>query len=214
MARPSPGLSERLGVNTLVYDRFGYGRSQEREAFPDRFMEGEVPVLLALLDHLGVERAHPVGHSDGGSIALLFSGRYPHRVGAVVTEAAHTFVEFESQQGIRDLVALQAAGKTPDWLHKLHGDRAEALLTIWSERWFTELHARWDIRAHLPAVKAPVLAVQGDSDEFGTQSQVDSILRGVAGSIGWIVPDCGHTPHAQAEEAFLERVCGFLRPLL
>jgi len=206
-------LSENLNINTLVYDRFGYGRSQARTAFPDRFMEGEVPVLPGLLDHLGLDqdRVHLVGHSDGGSIALLFAGRYPDRVGAVVTEAAHVFVEEKTQAGIRDLVTLQSQGRTPGWLHKLHGERAESLLTLWSERWLTDLHAGWDIRSHLPAVRAPVLAVQGEEDEFGTQAQVDSILQGVAGSSSWIAPQCGHTPHAQAEDAFLEKVSVFLQ---
>lgn len=207
-------LGEALGVNTLVYDRWGYGRSQERAAFADRFMEGEVPTLLALLDHLGIARATLLGHSDGGSIALLCAAWHPGRVRAVVTEAAHTFVEPETQQGIRALVALQADGRTPGWLHKLHGPRAEALLGAWSDHWLSEVHARWDIRAELPRVRCPVLAIQGDQDEFGTQAQVDSILAGVPGARSWIVPGCGHTPHTQAEDAFVQRVADFLAPHL
>lgn len=207
-------IANSLDTNVLAYDRFGYGRSQLREAFENYFMEGEVPVLLALLDHLKIPRAHLVGHSDGGSIALLFAGRYPERVGTVVTEAAHVFVEPETQQGIRNLVKLQAEGQTPGWLFKLHGERGDQVLSTWSESWLSDVHGQWNIEAHLPAVKAPVLAIQGDSDEFGTQAQVDAILEGISGAASWIVPACGHTPHTQVEDDFLEKVTGFLQPRL
>jgi pimeloyl-ACP methyl ester carboxylesterase len=206
--------AQALAANALAYDRWGYGRSQDRDAFADRFMEAEVPTLLALLDALGIERPCLVGHSDGGSIALLHAAWHPTRVRALVTEAAHTFVEPETQEGIRALVALQAAGRTPPWLAKLHGARAEHLLRAWSGHWLSGVHARWDIRAELPGVRCPLLAVQGERDEFGTAAQVESILAAVPGARSWIVPGCGHTPHGQAEDAFVERVADFLRPHL
>ena len=205
-------LGEALGVNTLVYDRWGYGRSDKRAAFGPGFMEAEVPALVALLDRLGIGRTCLVGQSDGGSIALLCAARHPDRVGAVVTEAAHTFVEPETQEGIRELVQLQAAGRTPRWLHTLHGARAKALLSAWSEYWLGDVHARWDIRPELPTVQCPVLAIQGDADEFGTQAQVDSILTLIPGARSWIVPGCRHTPHNQTASEFLDRVVVFLRP--
>lgn len=202
-------LAQALDVNTLVYDRHGYGRSQKRASFPPGFMEAEVPHLLALLDHVEVERAFLLGHSDGGSISLLCAAWHGERVRAVVTEAAHTFVEPETRAGIQALVDLQARGKTPSWLYKLHGERAEDLLRAWSGQWLSEPFSRWNISAALPAVACPVLAIQGAGDEFGTRAQVDSILAGVPGATSWIVPGCGHTPHSQAEDGFLERVREF-----
>jgi len=209
------GVPERiagaLGANGLVYDRQGYGLSQQRTEFGDRFMEGEVPELLALLDHLGITRAHLVGHSDGGSIALLTAAWHPERVGAVVTEAAHTFVEPLTQQGIRDLVTLQEAGRTPPWLAKLHGAHGDHVLRIWAAHWLSDVHARWDIRAELGKIACPLLVIQGVRDEFGTEAQVASITGAVAGAQGWMVPDSGHTPHSAAEDAFVARVTEFLR---
>jgi pimeloyl-ACP methyl ester carboxylesterase len=203
-------LAQGLGANVLAYDRWGYGRSQARAAFADRFMEGEVPILGELLAHLGLERPDLVGHSDGGSIALLFAAAHPQHVRALVTEAAHTFVEPETQAGIRALVALQAQGQTPARFYKLHGERTDDLLRAWSAHWLSAVHARWDIRGELHRVRCPLLAVQGAADEFGTQAQVDSILAAVPGAQSWIVPGCGHAPHAQAEAAFVARVLDFL----
>ena len=207
-------IGAALGANALVYDRFGYGDSQERRAFGGDFMEGEVPVLLALLAALGVGRAHLIGHSDGGSIALLTAAWHPERVGAVVTEAAHTFVEPETQAGIQALVDLQKAGKTPGWLGRLHGPRAESLLAIWSGHWLGGEHAAWDIRPEIRGIACPLLVIQGAADEFGTVAQVDSILAAAPQGESWLVPGCGHTPHTQAEGEFVRRVVDFLRPLL
>ncbi|HUJ73869.1 MAG TPA: alpha/beta fold hydrolase [bacterium] len=207
-------IAARLGARALVYDRWGYGRSDPRPDFPYAFMQAEVAPLAALLEQLGVARAHLVGHSDGGSIALLLAAAQPGRVLSLVTEAAHVFVEPETQAGIRALVALQQAGRTPGWLTRLHGQRAEPLLAAWCQGWLSAEHARWNITAELPRIRCPLLVVQGERDEYGTLAQVWAIQAGVPGAAAWTVPGCGHTPHAEAETAFVEHVTDFLRPLI
>jgi pimeloyl-ACP methyl ester carboxylesterase len=209
------GVPERIaaaaGVNAIAYDRWGYGRSDPRESFPFGFMEAEVPVLRELLNALGLDRAHLVGHSDGGSIAMLFAARYPERVTSLVTEAAHSFVEPETQAGIRALVESQRAGNPPGWLVRLHGERAEALLRAWAQCWLSDSHALWCIEDWLGYITAPTLVIQGARDEFGTLAQVNAIVNRVAGADTWIVPDCGHAPHTQAEDEFVARVGEFIR---
>ena len=206
-------IGRRHNLNALVYDRHGYGQSSPRSNFPYQFMEAEVPVLNQLLDHLELDAAHLIGHSDGGSISLLQAAGHPHRVKTLVTIAAHVFVEPITQAGIRDLVTLQNSGNTPGWLFKLHGENAENLLRSWSDGWLSEAHTQWNIEQSLPKVKAPLLVIQGDQDEFGTQAQVDSIVSGVVGARHWVVPGCGHTPHNQVPEAFLEQVEQFFQRL-
>ena len=66
----------------LVYSRYGHGNSDKlMEKRPVRFMhrEGEV-VLPELLEKLGIKRPMLIGHSDGGSISLIFAGKYPDAV--------------------------------------------------------------------------------------------------------------------------------------
>lgn len=204
-------IAHEAGVNAVVYDRWGYGQSDPRPSFPLGFMEAEVPVLRELLDALGLERAHLVGHSDGGSIALLLAARWPERVLSLTTEAAHSFVEARTQDGIRALVAAQQSGQTPAWIGRLHGARGEALLSAWAEGWLSEAHARWCIEDWLGYVTVPTLVVQGEHDEFGTLAQVNAIVNRVVGADTWIASGCGHTPHSQAEDEFVARVAGFLR---
>ncbi len=207
-------IADALGARALVFDRWGYGRSDTRAEFPFRFMEAEVEPLAEFFSALKLERPCLIGHSDGGSIALLFASRFPERVKAVVTEAAHVIVERETQAGIEALVRLQRAGKTPGWLKRLHGERAEVLLSAWSSGWLTAEHATWDITPALPGIRCPLLAIQGEQDEFGTPRQVELIRAGVSHAEAWMVPGSGHTPHAAAQEEFERRVAAFLSPHL
>lgn len=209
------GVAERIGVaagiNALVYDRWGYGRSEPRPSFPLGFMEAEVPVLRELLDTFGLRRAHLIGHSDGGSIALLLTARWPERVHSLTTEAAHSFVEPRTQEGIRALVAAQQAGKTPGWIQRLHGPRGDALLSAWAEGWLSDAHARWCIEDWLGYITLPTLVIQGDADEFGTMAQVYAIVNRIVGAETWIAEGCGHTPHNEAEDEFVKRVAAFVQ---
>lgn len=68
-------LAEQYEV--VVVDRRGYGRSPEAERLT---WESEIADLLTLVG----ERAHVVGHSYGGVLALLLGSRYPERVRSLV----------------------------------------------------------------------------------------------------------------------------------
>src|ERR1019366_1103283 len=88
-------LASRTGCGILVYSRYGHGSSDKLlEKRPVEFMhhEGEV-VLPELLEKLNITRPILLGHSDGGSIALIFTGKYPERPRALILEAPHVFVE-------------------------------------------------------------------------------------------------------------------------
>ena len=203
-------IGRKAGINTVAYDRYGYGKSAPRGSFSFGFMEAEVPALVDLLDALSLERVHLVGHSDGASIALLFAARYPERVMSLVSVAAHCFVEPRTRQGIQALINAMSRGQTPGWLRRLHRDRAEALLGAWGKSWLSARHEQWNIEQWLGYVKCPALAVQGAEDEFGTEAQLTAILNRVEGCEKWLVEGCGHTPYDELPGEFTERVGEFL----
>ena len=70
-------LCEAHGLRGLVFSRYGYGRSTPKphdERWSPEFMHDQAhEVLPALFDELGIERPWLFGHSDGGSIALLYA---------------------------------------------------------------------------------------------------------------------------------------------
>lgn len=78
-------FSQRFRV--LALDTRGHGKSPRGEApFTIRQFARD---LLAFLDARGIERAHLLGFSDGGNIALAFALAHPERVGKLVLNGAN-----------------------------------------------------------------------------------------------------------------------------
>src|SRR5271169_3510892 len=117
-------LAARTGCRVLAYSRYGHGSSEKlTEKRPVDFMhhEGEA-VLPELLDKLNIEQPILLGHSDGGSIALIFAGRFPDRARVLVLEAPHVFVE---ELSVTSIAAAKVAYQTTGLRNKLgiyHGD--------------------------------------------------------------------------------------------
>src|SRR5262245_28472935 len=89
-------VAAETGLGALVYSRFGYGDS-DPATLPRsvRFMHDEALIVLPqILDAFHIRSAILVGHSDGGSIALLFAAsENSERLRGLVLEAPHVFVE-------------------------------------------------------------------------------------------------------------------------
>lgn len=207
-------LAGALGWPALVYERPGHGGSGPRTSPTDgtHFGREALEVLPRVLEACGVDRPLLVGHSDGGTMALLFAARHPERTAAVLTLAAHVFVEETTLAGIRRAEAAFEAGPLRRGLERHHGAQTEALFRGWSGLWLSEAHRAWNIEAEIRAAGVPALALQGEDDEYGTPAQVEAIAAATGGR-GLILPGCGHAPHLQAPEAVLEAALPFLRGL-
>ena len=206
-------LCEKTGCPGLVYDRPGYGRSSP----------SAVPRTINYLHHEALrdlpavlERLLPgtpyflVGHSDGGSIALIHASETPPRLRGIITEAAHVFVEDETLAGIRDATEAFAAGKLQG-LFTHHGEKTEAVFRAWSDTWLSGFFRHWNIAYLLPSITCPVLAMQGAEDQYGTLAQVDAIAAKTPGAVKAMVEDCGHVPHRERTEVVLQLMAEFLK---
>ena len=207
-------LCAQTGCEGLVYDRRGYGQSDSLRAarsvhYLHRYALEELPQVLALLD------GRPyvvVGHSDGGSIALIHAADQPTGLLAVVTEAAHVFVEEVTLAGIREARAAYGAGKLRG-LSRYHGDKTDQIFGAWADTWLRPAFSRWNIEYLLPSVACPVLALQGSGDQYGTGTQLDAIEAQAPRALKAMLPDCGHTPHQEQPEAVLGAISQFLKEL-
>jgi pimeloyl-ACP methyl ester carboxylesterase len=210
-------LCARVGREGVVYDRWGYGRSEplDRPRTP-RYLHEEAELSLpAVLDALAIPKAALLGHSDGGTIALLFAAACPERTAAMITEAAHVFVEEVTLAGIRAAVAAYAATDLPRRLARYHGDKTDTVFRAWHETWLSPGFRDWNIEPELRHVRAPTLVLQGEDDEYGTPAQVAAIAAGIKGPVETaLLPNCAHVPHLQARAAVLERAAGFLEQRL
>lgn len=206
-------LCERLGLPGLVYDRWGHGQSEPLDRPRDlRYLHDEAELFLpAVLAATGVEEPVLIGHSDGGTIALLYAARFPERPPAIVTEAAHVFVEDITVAGIQAAGRAYAGTDLAARLARYHGDRTDSLFRAWHDRWLSPEFRAWNIEAELAAIISPALVLQGEADQYGTRAQVDAIARGVSGPVETaLLPGVGHTPHQEAAEEVLKLIAGFL----
>lgn len=210
-------LAAATGRRVFLYDRHGYGRS-DPEPLPrpldylDRMALRELPALLA---EAGIERPILIGHSDGGSIALLFAAAFPERVRAVVAIAAHVFVEEVTLAGIRAAVRAFETGDLRRRLERFHGARTEVVFRAWSDTWLDPGFRDWNVAARLASIGAPLLALQGEADEYATAAQLEAIGAGVRGPVRTLLlPGAAHVPHHQAREATLAAILGFLADVL
>jgi len=219
-------LCERLGARGLVYSRPGYGRSTPRsqdERWGVDFMHRQAhEVLPALLQTLKVqEPIWLVGHSDGGSIALLYAARHgsaangqsqapeaPPLAGAIVL-APHILVE---EVSVRSIEQARQAYLHTDLRQRLarHHDDPDSAFWGWNDIWLSPAFRSWSIEADLHRIKVPVLAVQGVDDEYGTLEQIRGIARRVPQTELLELPACGHSPHRDQPQALMEAVAGFV----
>ena len=204
-------LASRTGFGILAYSRYGHGGSDKLlEKRPVQFMhhEGEV-VLPKLLDKLGISRPILLGHSDGGSISLIFAGKYPERPRALILEAPHVFVEDLS---VASITEAKVAYQTTDLPRKLgrHHRHVDATFWGWNDIWLDPQFRSWNIEEYLQTIRCPVLCIQGEEDEYGTIAQVETIKAQVPTTELLMLPNCKHSPHRDQPEATLERMAEFV----
>ncbi|MDG0834226.1 alpha/beta hydrolase [Pelomonas saccharophila] len=193
-------LCEATGRRVVAYDRLGFGRSDAREGpMPLDFVADEARSFFpAVLAQLGIDRFAVLGHSVGGGMAVHCAAEWGARCEALVTMSAQVFVEDRTAQGIR------AAGeqfKAPEQMQRLaryHGDKAAWVLAAWVGTWLDPAFAGWSLTATLPRVACAVLALHGDSDEYGSTCHPEMIGRLVSGPARVeVLAETGHMPHRE-----------------
>jgi len=208
-------VARATGCRALVYDRYGYGKSdvlREPGVGVEFMHDGALNELPELLENLKIENPVLVGHSDGASIALIYAGTYPVRGVAVL--APHVFVE---DNGLESIKAIHDAFETGDLragLGKYHRD-ARKTFHLWADAWLDPAFRQWNIEEYLARIKCPLLAIQGEKDEYGTMAQLDAIKAQAGGPCELLkLPDCGHSPHKDQPEKVLNSVSGFIKKII
>lgn len=207
-------VATATGCGALVYSRLGYGQSDRLTARREvDYMHREaLHSLPAVLADRGLADPILIGHSDGGSIALIHAGA-GHKVRGLVTMAAHVFVEDVT---VASIAAADVAWRSSDLAKKLgryHAD-VESTFRGWNDIWLLPEFRGWNIEASLPGIRAPLLVIQGEDDEYGTLKQVEAIRARVSGPCETLIlPNCRHSPHRDQPEATTQAIAGFVARL-
>ncbi|OKH88035.1 alpha/beta fold hydrolase [Thalassospira sp. TSL5-1] len=207
-------LANATGLSCLVYERRGHGTSDPQTVVPrpidfhneetDRFLHG-------LISSLKLKNPILFGHSDGATIALKYAARFPTVPRAVISLAAHVFVEDVTIDGIEMAARTYASTDWKSRLERHHFDQTNTVFRAWVDTWRQPAFRDWQMIDELPAITCPALILQGDDDQFGSDEQVTTIAHHVSGPVtSHIIPSCGHIPHLESPAAVLESVRHFL----
>jgi len=208
-------IADATGCEAIVYSRYGYGRSTPLAApRAVRYMHDEALLALPeLLDKLAVERSILFGHSDGGSIALIHAGGADRALAGVIAMAPHVMVEDITVKGIAE---AEVAWQTTDLRQRLgryHQD-VEATFRGWNDTWLRPDFRSWNIEPYLPAIACPILAIQGEDDEYATMEQIDRIALQSKDVDLVKLADCRHSPHKDQPAAVIDAVAEFVARIL
>jgi pimeloyl-ACP methyl ester carboxylesterase len=210
-------LAEATGCRAFVFSRFGYGQSEPCPLpRPIRFMHDEgLTVLPKVLKAARIDDYILIGHSDGGSIALIHAGGSPAKgLRGVITEAAHVFCEELTIQSIKKAKTAFLSGNLRKQLEKYHGANTDTAFWGWNDVWLHPDFIKWNIERYLPKIRVPVLAIQGEDDNYGTQAQIERIANQAgAGAETVIISACSHSPHRDQITETLRVMIHFIRRL-
>ncbi|WP_417819671.1 alpha/beta fold hydrolase [Terasakiella sp.] len=212
-------LCQETGLNGFVYERIGFGQSSPLGLVPRPidYLEREGrDILPVVLEQGGIQNPLLVGHSDGGSIALIYAAFHADKLCAAITEAAHVFVEDITIDGIVE--AGKIYFKTDDLKTKLaryHGDNTDKAFRGWHDTWLTPEFRHWNMENLLANITCPLLVIQGIDDEYGSQLQVQSIVENSTGpATPFMVPNCAHIPHFQAAAPVMQAMKDFINKIV
>jgi pimeloyl-ACP methyl ester carboxylesterase len=166
-------------------------------------------VLPQLLDALEIQRPILFGHSDGGSIALIHAGGGGRPVAGVIALAPHVFVE---ELSVTSIAAAKVAYETTNLRDKLarYHDDVDAVFWGWNDIWLSPAFRAWNIEEYLPGIACPILAIQGEEDEYGTMEQIRRIERGAPRVTALALTDCRHSPHRDQPQRVLDAVADWI----
>ena len=207
-------VCQATGRAGWVYSRRGYGQS---DSIPDvrgvnrlaaDYMHQEAwAVLPALLEQWGVRKPVLLGHSDGGSIALLYAAKF--EVTACIVMAPHLMVEDKSVKAIQAARVAYEETNLRERLMRFHKE-VDCAFWQWNDVWLSEPFSHFDIHADCLHITAPVLAMQGVDDAYGSMRHIDDLRT--AGTVQREeLKDCGHSPYREQAEMSLELVKVFLK---
>jgi len=198
------------GWQVWAFDRWGYGKSDERKEFGGRFMQEDASEALELIRLLGISRASFLGHSDGGTISLMLAATKPELVDRLILIAAHIYWEPKTVASIKKVRAGADDPVMERAWQREHGEKGPALVKKWADGWLLEEMRALDLMDILPQVLCPALVIQGEEDEYATASQALDLAERLQSAELWMVPGVGHMPPQEIPVQFNKRVSSFL----
>jgi pimeloyl-ACP methyl ester carboxylesterase len=126
--------------------------------------------------------------------------------------APHVIVEDLSVRSIAEARDAYESGDLRERLARSHAD-VDGAFWQWNDIWLSPAFRAFDIRAECRRIEAPVLAIQGVDDPYGTLRQIDGIQPTLGPFVKQILRQCGHSPHRDQPDRTRQFVVEFLANL-
>ena len=206
-------LAEATGLAAFGYDRWGYGKSDARAVLPVPIMEDYAARLPRVCEAAGIGEHIVVGHSDGGSIALLYAMTNPPGLRATVSIAAHVQNDTASRTQLERHGEMASSDRIPDWLIRFQGDRLRAmrLMAEWVRAWRATFASGWNLAERLKTIRGPLLALHGEYDDYGEPGQLTAIHQSVPHAECDLLPRLAHFPHLDDPDGVVGRIAEFVK---
>ncbi len=210
------------GYRVIAYDRRGWGRSEIDPAGPQPGTAADD--LLALIDHLGIDRFHLVGTAAGGVASVDFMMSFPRRLRSAVIASSIGGVQDEEYLELGRRLRPPEFTAMPAELREV-GPSYRAGNTDGTRRWIELEHRsrppgptapaqRFRNRvtlASLEGVTVPTLFITGGADMFAPPPVMRMMADRIKKSEFVVVPDAGHSAYWEDPDAFNRAVLAFLR---
>lgn len=224
---------------TVGFDRPGFGLTERPLAWTGEnpyAAQSQVALTLGLMDSLGIDKAVLVGHSAGGEIALLTALTHPERVAALVLVAPAVGAGGGLPAWLRSLLATPQARRLGPLLVRRIRDQGRTILQqswhdprlltpeviagyeipLRAENWdrglweFTLAAGPTDVSDRLAEIRVPTLVVTCDDDRIVPMQRAAELANTVPDAELVVLAACGHLPHEERPQAFLDAVASFL----
>ncbi len=211
----------------IVVDLPGWGRST-RPTTDEPLIFHAAERVCEAMTALGIERAHLVGNSYGGAVAMRLAMRHPERVDRLVLMAPGGVLPADAPpwpKGLEHLFAYMADEKPSrqamaEFVRLMVFDESLATESLIDERYESSLRAHpelpippnfGDLTPDLHRVAAPTLLVWGREDQTVPLAWASKILEGIPNAELRVLPHCRHWVQYERAPEFNHIVSEFLR---
>jgi pimeloyl-ACP methyl ester carboxylesterase len=174
--------------------------------------------VAAFVHAMGYEKAHIIGHSNGGNVALLTTMEHPEVTQTCIPQAANAYVtRFLVEREPRVFDPDRVEREAPEWRDEMIMLHSEVNgKEYWKDLlWLTlkELISEPNYSpADLARVNIPMLVIMGAKDTVNAPDEhAQYIANNVPNSELWIPENTGHNVHLELKEEWIEKVLDFLR---
>ena len=231
------------GFGTVIaYDRPAFGlteRPMEWEGESPYSPQSQVELVIGLMDALGIEKAILVGNSAGGTISMQTALQYPERVQALILVDPAVYagggapawtrpiLNTPQMNRVGPLISRQLQARGPEFIELAWHDPSKITPEImegyqkplqsenWDKAlWFLTVSSRESgLAERVGELNLPILVITGDDDRIVPTEQSFQLADALPNAQLVVVPQCGHLPHEEHPDLFMQAVADFLETL-